>query len=81
MEQRPTEFNRTRFSHFMLKEIHEQPDTVRSMLRHWVDRAGRFTIPEGLPSPLELLRLSKITIAASGSSRHAGLIGKFMLVE
>jgi glucosamine--fructose-6-phosphate aminotransferase (isomerizing) len=80
MEQAATEFsNSTRFPHFMLKEIHEQPDAVRRMLRHWFDAAGRFKVPEGLPSPQELLRLFKITIAASGSSRHAGLIGKFML--
>jgi glucosamine--fructose-6-phosphate aminotransferase (isomerizing) len=80
MEHRPTEFsNPNRFPHFMLKEIYEQPETVRRMLRHWIDGAGRFTAPEGLPAPKELLRLSKITIAASGSSRHAGLIGKFML--
>jgi glucosamine--fructose-6-phosphate aminotransferase (isomerizing) len=80
MEQLPTESsNPTRFPHFMLKEIYEQPETVRRMLRHWIDGSGRFTAPEGLPTPKELLRLSKITIAASGSSRHAGLIGKFML--
>jgi glucosamine--fructose-6-phosphate aminotransferase (isomerizing) len=78
MEHRPTE-NPTRFPHFMLKEIYEQPETVRRMLSHWIDGSGRFTVPEGLPSPRELRRLSKITIAASGSSRHAGLIGRFML--
>jgi glucosamine--fructose-6-phosphate aminotransferase (isomerizing) len=80
MDHSPTEFsNPARFPHFMLKEIYEQPETVRRMLRHWIDESGQFTAPEGLPSPQELLRLSKITIAASGSSRHAGLIGKFML--
>ncbi len=63
----------------MLKEIYEQPDTVRRMLKHWVDGSGRFIVPQGFPAPQELLRLSKITIAASGSSRHAGLVGKFML--
>src|SRR5260370_16413378 len=71
--------NGNRFPHFMLKEIYEQPDTVRRMLKHWVDGFGRFIVPQGFPSPQELLRLSKITIAASGSSRHAGLVGKFML--
>jgi glucosamine--fructose-6-phosphate aminotransferase (isomerizing) len=72
-------FNSGQFSHFMLKEIYEQPETVQRMLEHWVDDSGRFIAPAGFPSPQELRRLTKITIAASGSSRHAGLVGKFML--
>jgi glucosamine--fructose-6-phosphate aminotransferase (isomerizing) len=72
-------FNSDRFPHFMLKEIYEQPETVQRMLQLWVDASGRFVAPAGFPSPQELRRLSKITIAASGSSRHAGLVGKFML--
>ena len=71
--------NAERFPHFMLKEIYEQPETVERLLQHWVDPSGRFIAPAGFPSPQELRRLSKITIAASGSSRHAGLVGKFML--
>jgi len=72
-------FTSDRFPHFMLKEIYQQPETVQRMLQHWVDPSGRFLAPAGFPSPQELRRLSKITIAASGSSRHAGLVGKFML--
>lgn len=71
--------NRDGFPHFMLKEIYEQPEAVRRMLEHWIDASGRFVVPAGLLSPEELRRLSKITIAASGSSRHAGLVGEFML--
>src|SRR5262245_42962524 len=68
-----------RFPHFMLKEIYEQPATVRRILKHWLGDSGRFTAPAGFFSPQELRRLSKVTIAASGSSRHAGLVAKFML--
>lgn len=71
--------NRNGFPHFMLKEIYEQPEAARRMLQHWIDDHGRFVAPAGLPSPEELRRLSRITIAASGSSRHAGLVGEFML--
>ena len=71
--------NGNRFPHFMLKEIYEQPETVRRLLQHWVDPSGRFIVPTDFPSPQELLRLPKVTIAASGSSRHAGMVGKFML--
>src|SRR5215470_12426355 len=71
--------NRNGFPHFMLKEIHEQPEAMQAMLQHWIDRSGRFIAPAGFFSPEELRRISKIMIAASGSSRHAGLVGEFML--
>jgi glucosamine--fructose-6-phosphate aminotransferase (isomerizing) len=67
------------FTHFMLKEIYEQPETIRRMLRHYVDAPGRFIPPAGFFSTQELRALSKITIAASGSSRHAGMVGKFII--
>ena len=71
--------NRNGFPHFMLKEIHDQPEAMQAMLEHWIDSSGRFTIPAGFFSAEELRRISRITIAASGSSRHAGLVGEFML--
>ena len=71
--------NRNGFPHFMLKEIHEQPEAMQVMLEHWIDSSGRFIAPPGFFSPEELRQISKITIAASGSSRHAGLVGEFML--
>ena len=71
--------NRNGFPHFMLKEIHEQPEAIQAMLEHWIDSSGRFIAPAGFFSPEELRRISKIMIAASGSSRHAGLVGEFML--
>src|SRR5215471_20809609 len=71
--------NRNGFPHFMLKEIYEQPEAMQTMLEHWIDASGQFTIPAGFFSPQELRRIPRITIAASGSSRHAGLVGEFML--
>src|SRR5215469_9116579 len=71
--------NRNGFPHFMLKEIHDQPEAMKKMLGHWIDGSGQFTPPVGFFSPDELRRISKIMIAASGSSRHAGLVGEFML--
>ena len=70
---------RNGFPHFMLKEIFEQPAAVRRMLDHWLDGSGRLIVPEGFLSSSELRRITKIAIAASGSSRHAGLVGEFML--
>src|SRR6185369_16573619 len=67
------------FPHFMLKEIFEQPQAVRRVIEGWMDPSGRITVP-GLSFPEEEIRaFSKVTIAASGSSRHAGMVGEFML--
>ncbi len=65
------------FAHYMIKEIYDQPEAVRTVIEDNLGRDGQ--IPHlGLSD--ELIRsFSKITIAASGSSRHAGMVGEFML--
>jgi glucosamine--fructose-6-phosphate aminotransferase (isomerizing) len=67
------------FPHFMLKEIYEQPEAVQRVIESWVGPGGRITVPEFTFSDEEIRSLAKVTIAASGSSRHAGLVGEFML--
>jgi glucosamine--fructose-6-phosphate aminotransferase (isomerizing) len=68
------------YDSFMLKEIHEQPDSVWNCLR------GRLTDGElplmmgGVEDILpQLLRANKIFIIACGTSWHAGLIGKSLI--
>jgi glutamine---fructose-6-phosphate transaminase (isomerizing) len=63
----------------MLKEIYEQPEVVRSMIEGCIDEHGNVVLPNFSLTPDEIRRFSKITIAASGSSRHAGMVGEFML--
>src|SRR5499433_1208483 len=67
------------FPHFMLKEIYEQPEAVRTMIEGCLDASGNVVLPNFALSDEDIRRFSKITIAASGSSRHAGLAGEFML--
>lgn len=67
------------FPHFMLKEIYEQPDAVRRVIEGWIDSSGGITVPGVSFLPDEIRTLSRVTIAASGSSRHAGMVGEFML--
>jgi glucosamine--fructose-6-phosphate aminotransferase (isomerizing) len=70
---------RTDFPHHMIREIYEQPDAVRRVLKDHIDNRGRIRLPQ-LPFTSDQIRsFSKITIAASGSSRHAGMVGEFML--
>jgi glutamine---fructose-6-phosphate transaminase (isomerizing) len=67
------------FPHFMLKEIYEQPEAVRTIIDGCLDKSGSIVLPGFAISAEDIRRFSKITIAASGSSRHAGLVGEFML--
>ncbi|HEY1937193.1 MAG TPA: isomerizing glutamine--fructose-6-phosphate transaminase [Candidatus Angelobacter sp.] len=65
------------FAHYMMKEIYEQPEAVRTVIEANLNSEGRMA---ELGLSAELVRsFSKITIAASGSSRHAGMVGEFML--
>jgi len=67
------------FPHFMLKEIYEQPEAVHRVIAGRVDPTGRIVLPGLSFSEEEIREFSKITVAASGSSRHAGMVGEFML--
>jgi glucosamine--fructose-6-phosphate aminotransferase (isomerizing) len=67
------------FPHFMLKEIFEQPQAVQRVIESWMDPAGKITVPGFSFLADEICAFSKVTIAASGSSRHAGMVGEFML--
>jgi glucosamine--fructose-6-phosphate aminotransferase (isomerizing) len=70
------------FPHFMLKEIFEQPTSLRNAM------AGR-VIPETGKAHLggvnltgdEIGSLSRIVITACGTSWHAGLIGEYLMEE
>lgn len=68
------------FDHFMLKEIFEQPDTVKNAMR------GRLLEDNvklgGLEQIKDKLRDSKrIIVAACGTSWHAALVGEYMIEQ
>ena len=68
------------FSHAMRREIYEQPDAIaRTIEKHLKDDI----IFPGELHPIEsaLLTFEKLIIAASGSSRHAGLAGEIMIED
>src|SRR6201988_2207419 len=67
-------------AHAMRREIYEQPDAVaRTIEKHLKDDI----IFPGELQPIEnaLLTFEKLIIAASGSSRHAGLAGEIMIED
>ena len=64
------------YSHFMLKEIMEQPEAVRKTVSPRL-RDGRIVFDE-LKGKEELIKnVSRIFIVACGSSYHVGVIGKY----
>src|SRR5208282_2641699 len=68
------------FKHFMLKEIYEQPRTVRDTTLGRVSQdTGKIFLDEMQVKEAEFKALKKINIAACGTSWHAGLAGKFMI--
>jgi glucosamine--fructose-6-phosphate aminotransferase (isomerizing) len=76
------EIERGGFPHFMLKEIFEQPDSLRNTLRgRLLDAEGSTKLGGVTLSDDELRSIENITISACGTSWHAGLIGEYMLEE
>jgi len=70
------------YPHFMLKEIHEQPQTILDTLRgRYRFETGEADLPDIGLSPEQFAAVGKIWIVACGTSWHAGLVGKYLLEE
>ena len=70
------------FSHFMLKEIFEQPRVMENALRGRVDVEAASAKFGGLNmTAAELRGIERIVIAASGTSWHAALVGEYLIEE
>jgi glutamine---fructose-6-phosphate transaminase (isomerizing) len=70
------------FPHYMIKEIFEQPRGLRDTIapRVSLDEAA-VGLDDVRISPEELRGLRRINIVASGTSRHAGMAGQYMIQE
>jgi glucosamine--fructose-6-phosphate aminotransferase (isomerizing) len=69
-----------REAHFMLKEVHEQPQTLRATLAGRVDTAeARVALPELNLSGTVVHAIGRIVITGCGTALHAGLVGKYLL--
>ena len=68
------------YPHFMLKEIYEQPNSVRQTIGDRVDaEAGVVSIPELDLPELESRGLHRVQFIACGTSWHAALVGKYLI--
>ncbi|MFA6029768.1 MAG: glutamine--fructose-6-phosphate transaminase (isomerizing) [Elusimicrobiota bacterium] len=68
------------YKHFMLKEIHEQPQTVADTLRGrlYPMQAGSLAQETGLTVDA-LAGARRVELLACGTAHHAGLIGKYLV--
>lgn len=68
------------FSHYMLKEIYEQPTALVDTLNGLLDRVSSQPFPLASQPGVEILDSAReLTIIACGTSWHAALVGKYWL--
>ncbi len=70
------------FPHYMLKEIFDQPQGLRDTINPRVSLEDAVVhLDDVRISPEELRALRRINIVASGTSRHAGMAGQYMIQD
>lgn len=70
------------YPHFMLKEINEQPRTIRDCVRGRIGNSGsKVTLSGVLENSDKFVNAKRVIIVACGTSWHAGLIGKRIIEE
>ena len=78
----PVALSKMGYKHFMLKEIHEQPDVVRNVLSGKLRAVNSpIVLDEVTLSKEDLKNLNRIQIVACGTSLHAAMIGKYLIED
>ncbi len=76
------EIERGRYEHFMLKEIHEQPETIRNAMRGRLIVATEEVKLGGLEHVRDkLVEAKRIIFVGCGTSWHAALVGEYLLEQ
>ncbi len=76
----PVALSKMGFKHFMLKEIHEQPDVIRNILIGKLHTSDSPIVLDEVKLTKEHLRkLNRIEVIACGTSLHAAMVGKYII--
>jgi glucosamine--fructose-6-phosphate aminotransferase (isomerizing) len=76
------EMSKGEFEHFTLKEIYDQPQSIRNaLLTGFFEEYGTAAIDDLTIKAADLLAVKRIVIVACGTSFHAGLVASYMLEE
>lgn len=68
-----------RFRHYMLKEIHDQPDALAEILRHHITSENTLQDIFGHNTHIILSKTKRVCIIACGTSYHAGLVARYWI--
>ena len=70
------------YPHFMLKEIHEQPQAILDTMRgRYSYEQGEADLPDIGLTPAHFTEAHRVWIVACGTSWHAALVGKYLIEE
>ncbi len=70
------------FEHFMLKEIHEQPEALANAIRGRIILEDGMSVLSGMQmNASEMARVDRIIIAACGTSYYAGMTGQYFFED
>lgn len=76
------EANLEGFDHFMLKEIYEQPESLRNAMRGRLDDEDATAVFGGLNlTPQQLGSVERIILTGCGTSWHSALVGEYLIEE
>ena len=76
----PVSLSKMGYKHFMLKEIHEQPNVIRNFLTGKIHTA-KVKLDEVKLDFEQLKQMNRIQIVACGTSLHAAMVGKYIIEE
>ncbi len=68
------------FEHYMMKEIHEQPEAINNTLNSYI-KENEIEFPEINLTDEEIKKLDNIYITACGSAYHVGMVGQYVIED
>src|SRR5438552_9032506 len=82
LEHKIEEYELGDYEHYMLKEIFEQPTSIRNCLRGRADvREGRIVLGGLANHARELVKAKRIILTGQGTAWHSGLVGDYLLED
>jgi len=82
LEMEATDMGLGGHAHYMLKEIFEQPESLRNTMRGRLSEEDATAVFGGLNlSPQQLRNVSRVLLTACGTSWHAALVGEYLIED
>ena len=82
LENKLEEYELGDYEHYMLKEIFEQPNSIRNCMRGRVDKKeGRIVLGGIANSARELVKAKRFVLTGQGTAWHAGLVGDYLMED